>query len=484
MSETFINNYTVVVGTGGIDSSSTSLPVSAAASVASGFRILVGTELMLVTAGGTTTTWTVTRHIEGTTAASHISGDTIYIVMTAGGLTNLVGQWQAGVTDTVHSGTSDPAIPEITLVQSALSAENALSVAYSSSVTAGNILFAYVGRTANTLANPPIVTDTVGTIWTQCARYSDGYWGVAVLYGVAGASGSNTVTVAGTPGNSCRVIIAEFSGNLTTTIDVENGGVSPTPIAVTQAYDFILTAGFTTTGFTTTGLYPTVSGIESIIQGFSAYWDVSGGLCYGIYPATTPFTSSLYTGGGYPGGVYVSVAFKCTVPNVGNDGDWYINTTDKVLWGPRIGGLYRKYKGFVPPGGNTGAVLTKIDTTDYNYYWGVPPTGVVTASSLGAILDCDLSTGNKISGGTATDNTSILQAYISSASSTAPVHLVMDGPSLITGLEIPVGGYVTIVGEGYDTGFYLKNSSSTPAIYVNRPGTLPGSRENIFRFVT
>lgn len=86
MAESYINGYSVTVGSGGIDNSSTSLPVSSAASIASGFRILIGSELMLVTAGGTTTTWTVTRGIEGTTAAAHSATETINVVLTAGAL--------------------------------------------------------------------------------------------------------------------------------------------------------------------------------------------------------------------------------------------------------------------------------------------------------------------------------------------------------------------------------------------------------------
>jgi len=99
----------------------------------------------------------------------------------------------------------------------------------------------------------------------------------------------------------------------------------------------------------------------------------------------------------------------------------------------------------------------------------------VTASSLGAVLDCDLNTGTKIGGGTATDNTAILQAYINTASQATPAHLIMDGPSLITGLQIPAAGYVIIEGEGLDTGFYLKSGSGN-GIFSNRPGSIPGSR--------
>jgi hypothetical protein len=53
------------------------------------FRILVERELMLVTAISGTT-WTVTRGVEGTTAASHPSGSTVYGVLTDQALRNLV----------------------------------------------------------------------------------------------------------------------------------------------------------------------------------------------------------------------------------------------------------------------------------------------------------------------------------------------------------------------------------------------------------
>jgi hypothetical protein len=89
--ETYINNYTVTTAAS-ISNSATSLSVSAAASVAGGFRILVESELMLVTAGGTGTTWTVTRGVEGTTATSHADSLPVNIVMTAAGLSNILAQ--------------------------------------------------------------------------------------------------------------------------------------------------------------------------------------------------------------------------------------------------------------------------------------------------------------------------------------------------------------------------------------------------------
>jgi len=50
------------------------------------FRVICDAEIMLVTAGETTTTWTVTRGIEGTTPAAHAAGATVAHVLTAAGL--------------------------------------------------------------------------------------------------------------------------------------------------------------------------------------------------------------------------------------------------------------------------------------------------------------------------------------------------------------------------------------------------------------
>ncbi len=71
-----------------IDAEDTSLSVVShtAFPSAAQFRVLVHDELLLVTAGAGSSTWTVTRGIEGTTPASHASGSTVAHVLTAGAL--------------------------------------------------------------------------------------------------------------------------------------------------------------------------------------------------------------------------------------------------------------------------------------------------------------------------------------------------------------------------------------------------------------
>ena len=71
----------------GINNSTTSVSVTSGAVFPStgNFRVRVGSEIMLVTARSTNTL-TVVRGYEGTTAASHSSGDAITLVLTSGGL--------------------------------------------------------------------------------------------------------------------------------------------------------------------------------------------------------------------------------------------------------------------------------------------------------------------------------------------------------------------------------------------------------------
>jgi hypothetical protein len=72
------------------DPAATSISVAAAArpvlQAAGQFRLEVDSEVMLVTGGSSTTTWTVVRGVEGSTAATHASGAPVYHVWTVGAL--------------------------------------------------------------------------------------------------------------------------------------------------------------------------------------------------------------------------------------------------------------------------------------------------------------------------------------------------------------------------------------------------------------
>lgn len=85
MAEQFVNDFQTTL-TSGINDVTTTIPVAAGTSVASQFRAKIDDEIIIVTAGGTGTSWTATRGAEGTSNVSHSSGATVTIVLTDGAL--------------------------------------------------------------------------------------------------------------------------------------------------------------------------------------------------------------------------------------------------------------------------------------------------------------------------------------------------------------------------------------------------------------
>lgn len=67
---------------GSLTASATTLAVASAAAfpATAEFRVKVDSEILLVTAGAGTTSWTVTRGADGTTAATHTAGATVTLV--------------------------------------------------------------------------------------------------------------------------------------------------------------------------------------------------------------------------------------------------------------------------------------------------------------------------------------------------------------------------------------------------------------------
>jgi hypothetical protein len=98
VAEKYTNNATSTLASG-INNSVTSLDVASASAFPSSgnFRIIIDSEIMLVTAVSTNT-FTVTRAAEGTAAASHSSGATVSHVLTAGAVDTIRSDLvQAGV---------------------------------------------------------------------------------------------------------------------------------------------------------------------------------------------------------------------------------------------------------------------------------------------------------------------------------------------------------------------------------------------------
>ncbi len=86
--EKFANNAGTTLSAAVTSPTATTVSVASASGFPSAaqYRVRIDDELLLVTAGAGTTTWTVTRGAEGTTAATHASGAAVTHVLTAGGL--------------------------------------------------------------------------------------------------------------------------------------------------------------------------------------------------------------------------------------------------------------------------------------------------------------------------------------------------------------------------------------------------------------
>ena len=86
-----------------------------------------------------------------------------------------------------------------------------------------------------------------------------------------------------------------------------------------------------------------------------------------------------------------------------------------------------------------------------------PSAGLRTAyaSELGCALD-----------GLTNDSVPI-NAWLSNASASNPLRLIMDGMAATNGIIISAAGYTTIEGLGNGTGFTLLNESTPAAIYIS-----------------
>lgn len=212
-----------------------------------------------------------------------------------------------------------------TLVQNARA--NALTVAYASNVTSGNLLVTTFGsyHASLTVTN---LTDTRGTTWTQAGTILRGTGGRAPIpllvayYGIAPSSGANTVTftLSATPDDTSEIKVWEISGIDTTTPlngTQSNSGTTAfstavtvdTPNLVTTAPGFIIktlqewcwvthneASGTPTTGWTEYG--DTAFGADSAYRNETSTGTFTGGFS---------FTNTSDGGGGGASGYCVRI---------------------------------------------------------------------------------------------------------------------------------------------------------------------------------
>lgn len=89
---------------------------------------------------------------------------------------------------------------------------------------------------------------------------------------------------------------------------------------------------------------------------------------------------------------------------------------------------------------------------------------ILVSKLPGVVCDCDIVTGAKIGGGTATDNTVPINKFLASARVDNPIHLIFDGCVSVRGLNLVTQGYVKLSGLGWRTGVFVASGSNADAI--------------------
>lgn len=150
------------------------------------FRIEIGAEIMLVTAGPATTTWTVERAQEGTAAEAHSSGASVSHKLTAGGLVQ--GIKEGGVsTYNINGGT-----PSSTYKEQGLKLDfGGVTGSF------GEVIFRHGKASVWTASNPILSEGEIGIeIDTKKGKIGDGVTKWATLPYAFGGTGGGGITQA------------------------------------------------------------------------------------------------------------------------------------------------------------------------------------------------------------------------------------------------------------------------------------------------
>jgi len=289
-----------------------------------------------------TLTLTVVGAQAGTAASNHgVGANVIASIWTAAAFAQYasdVGSSRPGV---LWSGSGDPGEPSIVVSQYRSSGEGVSSLAFSSNVTAGDLLICAAAVYGNSNSYPITMSDSQGNTWTVVATQlnsaTGAYYGVAIGFAIAGSTGACTVSAALTGGSFAgtngQLVIADLaSSNLTSTVDSHGNGTSMPALSLTQGYDLVLSAVCFHPGAAATVTSP-----EAIITQ-STYSDMRVALSWFLATSIGSVTSSLVSGGG--DSAYVSMALQTSaVSSFGVDGDWYLNLLTGDLWG-RTSGIW------------------------------------------------------------------------------------------------------------------------------------------------
>ena len=337
MTEQFANNASTTLN-GALNNSSTTVNVTNGTpfSQSGTFRVIVDSEIMIVTAIAGNT-MTVLRGQEGSAAVSHLSGAIITQIVTAGALTQLkTDVTQVGV---LHAGSGNPnTFPSFVQGANAGGNGSLVNVTTTSAVTAGNLLVVFL-QCENSGTTGVTPTDSIGTSYSSVVSVPTGASQVVgtVYAGIAPSSG--IVTVHATQGTSFnRTSIGEYK-NATTTVDSTNtttGATNNVNVTPLVANSLVL------------GIVGDFSSGATFTAGANMTANFSGnGNDSTFYESATPSSSGTFNvaySTAVAGNILLAAVFHPAIApaTVGNDGDYYIDTTNRVLYGPRLSGFYAR----------------------------------------------------------------------------------------------------------------------------------------------
>ena len=216
---------------------------------------------------------------------------------------------------------------------------SATSVTSNFSVTAGNVILLLL-QTESTVASvgSVSVTDNLGTVYTAVAN-SIGNPAVNAIVYVGVLTQSGIVTITGTQGSSyARMTFTEMRG-VSTTIDSQSSGYAATSLSVTVSNSASVIVGLVANDHSAT-TFTAGTGYTIAVQGNG---NDSSMIEYIVGAATGSNTVTFgYTGAGDDNSPFFALVFE-TIPtstSPGEDGDFYIDTSTKRFWGPRLNGNY------------------------------------------------------------------------------------------------------------------------------------------------
>lgn len=200
-------------------------------------------------------------------------------------------------------------------------------------VTAGNLLVVQVQTEGSVTSTT--VSDNLGTSYALAVTLTGAGVNTRVYYGLAPSSGVVTVT-GNQPNTFARTSIGEYK-NATNVIDTSGTSYAGTSISITTA----------TANCLVLGLVGSFHSSETYTAGANMTADFNGtGSDATFYEHAAVVAAGAFTVGysasSTDGATFIAIAFKQTPGLVlpGNDGDFYIDTTNRVLYGPRGSGSY------------------------------------------------------------------------------------------------------------------------------------------------